>query len=103
MRHVVAAAVVCRLVDRDVSWQAHPVRVVQAVNGALPATGLVLVFLDGDDPHHQLLLHLLHLFLLGLLGLHLVNDFCPSYLQLISCFLRKEVRNVMLTDNSSFW
>lgn len=97
-----AAAVVCRLVDRDKSWQAHPVRVVQAVDGALPATGLVLVLLDGYDPHHQLLLHLLHLLLLGLLGLHLVDDFGPSYLQLISCFSRKEASYVMLTDISSF-
>lgn len=58
--------------------QTHPIRVLLAVNGALPATDIVLVgqvSLDRHDPHHQLLLHLLHLLLLGLLGLHLVHKF----------------------------
>lgn len=100
MCHIVAtaaAAAVCRLVDGVESWQAHPVGVVQAVDGALSATGLVLFLPDGHDPHHQLLLHLLHLLLLGLLGLHLVDHFCPSDLELIACFLRGEASNLMST------
>lgn len=84
-----AATVVCRLVDNDASWQAHPVGVVQAVDGALPATGLFLVLLDGDDPHHQLLLQFLHFLLFGLLGLHLVDNFRQAYFQPIACFSRK--------------
>lgn len=61
----------------------HPLGVLQAVDGALPAADLVLVFLQRHDSHHQLLLHLLHLLFLGLLGLHLVHDFWPSLFYLV--------------------
>lgn len=56
--------------------QTHPVRVLLAVNGALPAADVLVVgrvSLDRHDPQHQLVLQLLHLLLLGLFGLHLVH------------------------------
>ena len=74
-------------------WRPHPVRVLLAVDGALPAAGIVLVgpvVLVRQDPPHQVLLHHFHLLLLGLLGFNLVHKFGPSLLQLVGWILKSE-------------
>lgn len=59
----------------------HPVRILLAVNGTFPAADIIIItaiILIDNHPHYQLLLHLFHLLLLDLLGLHLIYKLGPS-------------------------